>query len=665
MNRYESSNLKNTSPVLDDLKNEFNKMPRGVFDLSHRKVFDASEGWLIPFDYHELVPNSTLFLKYDIQLLSHNPTFRRLLSGSSIEVRVYKRNKNDSWEGWNNFITKGRTGKVTKNIPYVDFSRYSLNSPNYPNFFSLCPHTPACYLGFLPPVFYGVNESNFSNFVKSSYPQRFVQQKKSSSGFSLSDFMTGLCGSSIDSISKVNSSSAFKISALPFVLYNAIAFDYFDKNLIQNNTHWVKENENHQTILPYTIGRYENVEGQTVFVEKDFVTTSDYDDPIPDFKQQPADPNDSSSVPWLNALHRVPKRGDLFDTGSPFADLIRGDIPTLELFNADSVTSTLDFSKSVDTDANPWITQNILGLDLNNKLGVGNIYSVSGGYQIEGSKTMNEGLLDALNKAEISADVLNGLKFSMNQWRTLAALTVFAERMARTDGSYNELIKAQFGHNPRWHGHEPTFCGGFRQPIVFSEVVQQSASGDTPLGTTAGRSVSAQQNPEITVRTDDYCDVMAVLCIRPDEYYNQGVDKRVSRLSNAEQYFPILNNLPPDATLNKELYISGTNDTDEDIFNHVERFSYYKSLRNTVTGLMGLPSGVDGPGSISEYVKHRRFTSTPNFNIAFTMESEDLNMKSVYTSANESEYVISVACQEKLISPIPEITSPSDMGVSY
>ena len=201
MNRYESSNLKNTSPVIDDLKNEFNKMPRGVFDLSHRKAFDASEGWLIPFDYHELVPNSTLFLKYDIQLLSHNPTFRRLLSGSSIEVRVYKRNKNDSWEGWNNFITKGRSGKVTKNIPYVKFDLDSVSNSNYTNNFStLTPHSPACYLGFIPPVFYGITEVNRSSFVKSSYPQKYTYYKKSSPSFDISSYLTGLCSSSIDSI---------------------------------------------------------------------------------------------------------------------------------------------------------------------------------------------------------------------------------------------------------------------------------------------------------------------------------------------------------------------------------------------------------------------------------------------------------------------------------
>lgn len=124
-----------------------------------------------------------------------------------------------------------------------------------------------------------------------------------------------------------------------------------------------------------------------------------------------------------------------------------------------------------------------------------------------------------------------------------------------------------------------------------------------------------------------------------------------------------MNNLAPDATLNKELFVSGINATDEDVFNYQERFAYLKSVRNRVAGLLALPASV--VGSIGQYVKHRIFSATPNFNIAFSTESEDVNMKQVYTSSVESEYVIHVGTMAKLIAPIPEKTIPSDMGISY
>lgn len=645
MNRYES-NLKSSSPAIDDIRNEFRKMPRGVHDLTSHAIFDASEGWIIPFDYYELVPNSQLYLTYDISLLSHNPTFRRLLSGASIEVRVYKRNKNDSWEHWNNFITRGRDGKDNSTIPYLKLNLNAYNSgTDYFYTSTFTPHSPLCYLGLCPPRYFGDHgvyaQIPTSTFIKSSYPQHYATFANTPAA----DRLTGLVGAL--SPASDTDSKALCISALPFVMLEAINKEFVNWNVLQSNTDLIKSNENHQDILPYS-------------VTGGAVSTSDYDAPTATLNTNNINDTNRAlvysssqyatgrkSLSYLNILRRADKRGDYFDTGSPFPDLLRGDVPTLDVSN-----SYVDFSRAVASDSSQ---SSLLFLGVNTK------HLLMGTLSGNSVTNVNDrsDLIETLNNNQ-----LKGLNFSLNAWRQLATLTVFRERMARTDGSYNEMIEAQFGHNPRWHGHKPTFCGGFRQPIVFSEVVQQSASGDTPLGTTAGRSVSSATNRQITVSTDDYCDVMAVMVIRSEEYYNQGIDKTVSRLTQAEQYFPIMNNLNADATLNKELYLSGSSDVDNDVFNYQERFAYYKSKRNTVTGLMGLPYS-SGAGSITQYVKHRVFTATPNFNHGFMQDTEDDNMKSVYTSSIESEYVIRVGKEAKLVAPIPEVTVPSDMGLSY
>lgn len=633
MNRYET-NLKASSPAIDDIRNQFRKMPRGVHDLTSHAIFDASEGWIIPFDYYELVPNSQLYLTYDISLLSHNPTFRRLLSGASIEVRVYKRNKNDSWEHWNNFITRGRDGKDNSTIPYLNFNPVVIDDATSLTAYTCTPHSPASYLGLVPPLVFG-NETRSPSFVRSTYPQRFALCEGSADLLS-----TGLTSMPITSIGDF--SSLFRVSALPFVMLEAINKEFVNWNLLQSNQQIIKANENHQDILPYS-------------VTGGAVCSSDYDRPT---AQAPSvyyasdygysdEVLNQKAYPILNMLRRADKRGDYFDTGSPFPDLLRGDTPTLDVSSA-----YVDFSSAVASDSSQ-ISSLLLGVNSNHIL----MGTLSGTSITNNNQRSN--LIATLN-----ANQIKGLELSINTWRQIATLTEFRARMARTDGSYNQMIEAQFGHNPRWHGHKPTFCGGFRQPIVFSEVVQQSASGDTPLGTTAGRSVSSATNRQITVSTDDYCDVMAVMVIRSEEYYNQGIDKTVSRLTQAEQYFPIMNNLNADATLNKELYLSGDSDVDNDVFNYQERFAYYKSKRNTVTGLMGLPYS-SGAGSITQYVKHRVFTSTPNFNHGFMQDTEDSNMKSVYTSSIESEYVVRVGKQAKLVAPIPEVTVPSDMGLSY
>lgn len=669
MNRYDD-NMKASSPVIRQERNARKSMPRGVFNKNHQIITDMSEGWIYPIHYEEGLPGSDFYLHYDVNVLSHNPTFRRLLSGSRIELRTYKRNKNDSWFGWNNFITKGRNPKNVTPPLSIPYCSWNFRKGIYQC--TLAPHSPACLMGFAPPVFFGVwlrgtngvNQDKY-NAAKASPMLLYgcdnsfffldTTSTSSPASVNVADFVTGLTG--LKTIEAVNSSEALRVSALPFVMYNSIVKEYIDSNLLMNNPNWLPTDENLDCILPY------DATGETFSSEYDKWNVS------VNVNSPGAWWSNNTNRPFLNILHKAPKRGDYFDSGSPFPDLIRGDTPTIDVVGG-TVTGNINSKTNLDF-------SNVVGSDLNpSVVGAGNIGHLTTGYI-----AMNSGLpyfvedshrsylLDALNKTKATTTStltnaqITGINFSMNQWRYLAAMTVFAERMARCDGSYNQMIEAQFNHNPKWHGHRPTFCGGSVQNIVFSEVVQTSASDQTPLGTTAGRAVSSKNTDEIHVHCDDYCDIITVMTIIPEEYYCQGVDKRVSRLTQEEQYFPIMNNLAPDATEKRELYVTGNNTTDLTAFNYQERFAYYKSNHNRVAGLMALPSSK--VGSLGDYVKHRVFTGSPNFNLGFLTETEDSNMKSVYTSTDESEYVCRIGVQCKMVAPIPEVTTPTDMGISY
>lgn len=632
-NRYDT-NTQNTSKYMQDLINEFNKMPRGSFDLTRRKIFDIGMYDIVPIECWEMLPNSEAYVSYDIQMLTKNPTIKRLLSSMRAELRVYKGNYNDFWNGWNNFITKGRSGKVSKSIPQLD---WTLGNQNYT---TCLPYNPAFYLNLAPAVYASKTD---------------IFSKDKNKGFQkLTDLQnTGLTGS----ISNLNNS--IKISALPFVMYNKIAKKYFSPNLLQENPYWYPENEDHDMYLPYDCPSK--------------VSSSEYNDPNPlatssstfTPNQQKDENGNYTSHPWLNVLWKSQRKGDYFNTGSPFPDLIRGDIPTISILNA-----TLDNSKfSIDVPLSMFeVTNSDLGAqyipikvfnDINQripKLFVDNVANTN---------NVNLGLMDTFKKLKIkiSDGAIKGLEFSMRQWRQLATMTVMRERMALTDGSYNELIKSMFGHNPKWHDHDVVYCGGESQPIVFSEVINTAASEGNPLGETGGRAFSSQSGKTFHIKSDDFGMFMTVLVITGDDVYSQGIDRMFSRLENSEQYFPILNNLSPDATLNKELYISGDASVDNDVFNYQERFAYYKSRQNQVTGLMALP--IAKVGDIGAYLQNRLFNATPKFNQEFSYGELTDNEKLLFTSTDQAEFVAVVGSQMKYIAPIPEDSRPSDMGISY
>ena len=493
----------------------------------------------------------------------------------------------------------------------------------------------------------------------------------------------------ITNLAGLKSSTAMRINALPYVLYNKIVKEYQNSNLLQNNPHWYPENENHDQILPYSA--------------TGAVTTSDYDNPTQVFvngtsRELISAVNDGTddnpvynSYPWLNVLQYSQRKGDYFNTGSPFPDLIRGDIPTLSITGASVASGTLDFTDSVISQIVDNGNTFIIGIDRQlKKLGLLATQNQVSGAKISAYSGNDSGhimqpayegatddvdfylapdyageknLIDALNKGKLTNAVVNGIQMSMSQWRYLATMTVLRERLALTDGSYNELIKAMFGHNPRLHNHNAIYCGGTRQPIVFNEVVNTAESATAPLGDIAGRAVSSQNNDLIHVHSDDYGCFMSVLVITPDEYYSQGVDKMWSRLENAQQYLPILNNLAPDSTLNKELYVSGTNLTDEDVFNHQERFAYYKSRRNEVSGLLSL--AISKIGDAGAWVMQRLFSNTPQFNAEFNRGTLTDNEKAVFASTNQAQFNVVIGSNMRFIAPIPEDSRPSDMGISY
>lgn len=637
-NRYDT-NTQNTSKFMQDMINEFNKMPRGAFDLTRRKIFDIGMYDIVPIECWEMLPNSEAYVSYDIQMLTKNPTIKRLLSSMRAELRVYKCNYNDIWNGWNNFITKGRSGKVSKSIPQLDWSLGTNNKT------TSLPYNPAFYLNLAPAVYASKTD---------------IFSKDKNKGLQLTSELqaTTLAGS----ISDLNNS--IKISALPFIMYNKIAKKYLTPNLLQDNPHWYPENEDHDMYLPYDCPQ--------------LVTTSDYYNPNPAATDSSTfTPNvqkdiqgEYTSRPWLNVLWKAQRKGDYFNTGSPFPDLIRGDIPTLTALNATLNSDEISISAPSDM----FVNANDLPIAQFTNLGVENYGLDSDAlnkliYKFNSSTISNDSalsnLIGAFSKLKVNAspNAIQGIQFSMRQWRQLATMTVMRERMALTDGSYNELIKSMFGHNPQWHNHDVVYCGGDSQPIVFSEVINTAASADNPLGETGGRAFTSQSGKTIHITSDDFGMFMTVLVITGDDVYSQGIDRMFSRLENSEQYFPILNNLSPDATFNKELYVSGDTAIDNDVFNYQERFAYYKSRQNQVSGLMALP--ISKVGDIGAYLQNRLFNATPKFNQEFSYGELTDNEKLLFTSTDQAEFVAVVGSQMKYIAPIPEDSRPSDMGISY
>lgn len=134
---------------------------------------------------------------------------------------------------------------------------------------------------------------------------------------------------------------------------------------------------------------------------------------------------------------------------------------------------------------------------------------------IDGTNGINEASAVDVSDGTLSMDALNLSQKVYN----------FLNRIAVSGGTYRDWLETVYtGGNYMERCETPMFEGGVSQEIVFQEVVSNSASGDEPLGTLAGRGVTTgrQKGGHIRIKVTEPCYIMSICSITPRIDYGQG-----------------------------------------------------------------------------------------------------------------------------------------------
>lgn len=126
---------------------------------------------------------------------------------------------------------------------------------------------------------------------------------------------------------------------------------------------------------------------------------------------------------------------------------------------------------------------------------------------------------------EISAvDVTDG-KLTMDALNLAQKIYNMLNRIAISGGTYRDWLETIFtGGNYMERCETPMFEGGMSTEIVFQEVISNSASGEQPLGTLAGRGYDTgkQKGGHIKIKVTEPCFIMGIGSITPRVDYSQG-----------------------------------------------------------------------------------------------------------------------------------------------
>lgn len=640
--------LDNQAPAQTQLKADDVQVGRSAHDWSCIHNGNAIIGALHVVDCFDVVPNEDIDLSLAALIEFRNPTTRQLYNGFRVFFHAYFNRLTDLWEGARNWIDNGRSGKVQLTRPNLIYHIEDSGS------FRVNACTPMSLLNDLglPAERMQVKGDNNSLTAVDFPPIRSFQCSRTNlvlSGWS-------------DPIELSKSVDFFPADCCMAYQRNWRDF-YCNKNLLQNNKFWFPDNERH-FILSYSCENAVCVNYQDEDLAKfaSSVSVTKLAAQIANLSMNDSDsvfhtpePNNPSTVapasgftayyaPNLSGLKFRQFRGDRFTTALPFPDLIRGNIPVLAA-TQDSLLSVRGASADPSNRSSKLFSASNVADEFNN--------TPISYFFYQGTDIATDSESDTRYTPLVVDNPLSTI--TMSDIYTLETLTAFRRRMGMTNGDYNETIKAQFGVSPHLNDGKGTYIGGFYQDFAMSSVTQQSQTDTTPLGTKAGQGLSSGSGTIGHFHTPDFGWIQIYMSIVPDVYYTQGKPRMFSKKSNLEMYFPIFNNLPAQAILNKELFVSGNGTTDNSPFAFEDRYAEYKSRPNRVSGFMGVsPSYAAFDAS---RIIARRFSSTPALNSSFvTMVPENIDMEP-FTVNNEPpfDYSIGISCRRVFPGPYTAI----------
>ena len=188
------------------------------------------------------------------------------------------------------------------------------------------------------------------------------------------------------------------------------------------------------------------------------------------------------------------------------------------------------------------------------------------------------------------ADLSQATVSNVNQLREAFQLQKLLERDARGGTRYTEKIWSHFKvSSPDSRQQRPEYLGGGSSPVSVTPIAQTTPTGIvdgvTPQGNLAAYGVHAQSGVGFTKSFTEHCTIIGLANIRADITYQKGLDKKHSRRTQYDYYWPALAHLGEVPVLNKEIYCDGSS-ADDDAFGYNEIWYDYRYFPSQITGLM-------------------------------------------------------------------------------
>jgi len=218
----------------------------------------------------------------------------------------------------------------------------------------------------------------------------------------------------------------------------------------------------------------------------------------------------------------------------------------------------------------------------------------------------------------LRTDLTEATAATINQLREAFQIQKFLERDARGGTRYIEIIKNHYGvTSPDARLQRPEYLGGGTSPIVIHPIAQTSSTdATTPQGNLAAFGTGSFSGHGFVKSFTEHTLVIGIASVRADLTYQKGLNRKWTRRTKFDHYWPEFSALGEQAVLNQEIFAQGTS-TDEEVFGYQERYAEYRYSPSIITGRFRS----DYVASLDSWHLSQDFDTLPVLNQAFIEEN--------------------------------------------
>lgn len=268
------------------------------------------------------------------------------------------------------------------------------------------------------------------------------------------------------------------------------------------------------------------------------------------------------------------------------------------------------------------------------------------------SGTINDGTHNVIVKNMVEGEESSIL---INDLRKANALQRWLEKNARGGTRMVEYLKNHFGLNPQdARLNRAEYLGGGKSPLQISEILNTSDTTNAPQGAMAGHGLGIGSTNSAKKFVPEYGYILGIMSIMPKPAYMQGVPKHWLRADNMDFYNPAFAHLGEQEILNKELFIKGSEFTEDDnaTFGYQSRYAELKYAQSTVHG--------DFRNTLDFWHMARKFATAPTLSEEF-MQVDAADHERVFAlndSGESTKFWVQIWNDVKAIRPMPYYGEP-------